>query len=71
MVDQDALNMQIRKFLKQVGVTSQREIEQSLQQALSDGRIQGGEQLRLRMTLEVDELSLRHTIDGRLDLSES
>ncbi len=71
MVDQDALNMQIRKFLKQVGVTSQREIEQALQQALSDGRIQGGEQLRLRMTLEVDELSLRHTIDGRLDLSES
>ena len=71
MVDQDALNMQIRKFLKQVGVTSQREIEQALQQSLSDGRIQGGEQLRLRMTLEVDELSLRHTIDGRLDLSES
>ncbi|MCK8514812.1 DUF6494 family protein [Methylonatrum kenyense] len=71
MLDQDALNMQIRKFLKQVGVTSQREIEQALQQALADGRIQGGEQLKLRMTLEVDELSLRHTVDGGLDLGAS
>lgn len=71
MPDQDALNMQIRKFLKQVGVTSQREIEQALQRALAEGQIQGGEQLKLRMTLEVDDLSLRHTIDGRLDLGAS
>lgn len=69
MIDEDALNMQIRKFLKQVGVTSQREIEQALKQALEAGRLQGNEQLALRMTLEVDGLGLQHSVDGKLDLA--
>lgn len=69
MIDQDALNMQIRKFLKQVGVTSQREIEQALNQALADGRLKGDESLSLSMTLNVNGLSLRHEVNGELDLS--
>jgi len=70
MVDQDALNMQIRKFLKQVGVTSQREIEQAVNEALRTGTLRGDERLPLQMTLEVDGLSLTHTIRGELDLGK-
>lgn len=69
MIDQDAFNMQIRKFLKQVGVTSQREIEQAVTKALEDGRLNGTEILRVRVHLEVDTVDLRHDVDGELDLS--
>ncbi|MEK9672297.1 MAG: DUF6494 family protein [Rhodospirillaceae bacterium] len=39
-MDEEHFNMQIRKFLKQVGVTSQREIEKAVRTALYDGKIQ-------------------------------
>lgn len=67
-MNQDELNMQVRKFLKQVGVTSQREIEQAVMVALEAGKITGNERLPLRMTLVVDGLDLTHTIDGELKL---
>lgn len=69
MVDQDALNLQVRKFLKQVGVTSQQEIERALTEALKSGKLKGDEELSMRMTLQVDDLALDHTVDGTLDLS--
>ncbi|WP_290653491.1 DUF6494 family protein [Aquisalimonas sp.] len=65
----DALNMQIRKCLKQFGVTSQQEIERALGAALESGKLGGNETLTVRMTLEVDGLDLRHTISGELDLN--
>lgn len=66
----DALNMQIRKCLKQFGVTSQQEIERALEHALESGALSGDETLGIRMTLEVDGLSLKHTISGELKLGE-
>lgn len=65
-MDADALNMQIRKFLKQVGVTSQREIEQAVQAAEADGKIAPGDVLKARMTLVVEGLDLEHRVDGEL-----
>ena len=66
----DALNMQIRKCLKQFGVTSQQEIERALERALESGSLTGNEQLGIRMTLEVDGLALKHTVSGELQLGE-
>ncbi len=66
----DALNMQIRKCLKQFGVTSQQEIERALERALESGSLKGDEQLGIRMTLEVDGLALKHTVSGELQLGE-
>lgn len=66
----DALNMQIRKCLKQFGVTSQQEIERALEHALESGSLKGDEQLGIRMTLEVDGLALKHTVSGELQLGE-
>ena len=52
-MDEDALNMSIRKFLKKVGINSQREIERAMQQASAEGRLDGNP-VRVKITLECD-----------------
>ncbi len=64
----DVLNMQIRKFLKQVGVTSQREIENAIREALENGTIQSNERLRVEMTLKVGQLELTHIVEDEIAL---
>ncbi len=65
-MNEDAVNMEIRKFLKKVGITSQREIEKALQQAADAGKLGGIASLKASMTLEIAELGLVHTVDGEL-----
>jgi ribosomal protein L1 len=67
-MNEDTLNMEIRKFLKQVGVTSQREIEHAIQKALESGKLKGIETFDVKMTLEAPALGLVHRIDGRIAL---
>jgi hypothetical protein len=62
-MDEDRLNMSVRKFLKLVGVTSQREIEN----AVRDKAAAGGRRFKAKMVLTVDELGLRHEIDGEIE----
>jgi hypothetical protein len=64
----ETFNMSIRKFLKSVGVQSQREIEGAVEKAIASGRLKGGEALPARMTLTIDGLALSVTIDGRIAL---
>ena len=62
--DEDRLNMAIRKFLKEVGVTSQREIERTLRESAA-----GKQSLRLRMTLTSDDApSLQHIVEATIEL---
>jgi hypothetical protein len=68
MMNEDVVNMDIRKFLKKVGVTSQREIEKALQEAVEAGRLDGSGPLRVSMTLEIAGLGLVHTVDGEIAL---
>ena len=67
-MDEEALNTSIRKFLKLVGVSSQREIEKAVRAALADGRIRPDQALPAVMTLEVPELQLRVNFDGEIKL---
>jgi Family of unknown function (DUF6494) len=67
-MDDDRFNIEVRKFLKEVGVTSQREIEKSVRDALRDGRLPDSGTLRAKMTLEVGELNLTHVVQGEIDL---
>jgi hypothetical protein len=67
-MDEDKFNIAVRKFLKEVGVTSQREIEQAVREAVKAGRLQGNEKLRARMTLEIGALNLTHVVDGEMEL---
>ncbi len=68
-MNEDALNMEIRKFLKQVGVTSQREIEKAVRAGLDSGKLQGNETLKARITLTVEGLGLQHTVEQDIKLS--
>lgn len=63
-MNEDAFNMSIRKFLKEVGVTSQRAIEA----AVRDGKV-SGDKLRVRMILTAEGTSLNHEVDGEIKLS--
>ena len=67
-MDQDAFNMSIRKFLKMVGVSSQREIEQAVQDALEQKKISGNESLPAKVTLEIPQLGLKVPFDGEIRL---
>jgi translation elongation factor EF-G len=67
-MNEDTLNMEIRKFLKKVGISSQREIEHGVQEAINDGRLTGSETLPVRMTLEVPDLKIKHQLDGSINL---
>ncbi len=68
-MDADVFNMQIRKFLKHVGVTSQREIESAVRAAIESGRLKGDETITARMTLTIDTLGLSKDIEGNISLS--
>jgi uncharacterized protein DUF6494 len=67
-MDQETFNLSIRKFLKMVGVNSQREIEQAVQKALTDGKLQGNEALAAKVTLEIPRLGVRVPFDGEIRL---
>ena len=64
----DAFNMSIRKFLKMVGVHSQREIESAVERALASGQLKGNETLNAKMTLVVDGVTLDVSFDGKISL---
>ena len=68
-MDEDVFNISVRKFLKEVGVTSQRELEKAVREAIDDGRLNGGEALEATMTLEVGGIELVHVVSARLQLS--
>jgi hypothetical protein len=68
MMDQETFNLSIRKFLKMVGVNSQREIEQAVQKAIMDGKLQGNETLAAKVTLEIPRLGVRVPFDGEIRL---
>jgi hypothetical protein len=64
--EEDTLNLEIRKFLKRVGISSQREIEMAVRQARQHGRIAADEVLRVEMVLTIPALDLLHRIDGEI-----
>jgi uncharacterized protein DUF6494 len=67
MMNEDALNTSVRKFLKKVGVTSQREIEKAVRDAVSGGRLKG-HALPAKATITVEGLGLSFEIDGAIEL---
>ena len=58
-MDEDRFNMSVRKFLKIVGVTSQREIENAIHEAVKAGDLRGDETVRAKVTLTVEAVGLR------------
>jgi hypothetical protein len=67
-MNEEAFNLGVRKFLKMVGVNSQREIEQAVAKAIADGRIAGIGSLSAAVTLQIPELGAEARFEGRIDL---
>ena len=68
-MNEDRFNMDIRKFLKTVGVTSQREIELAVRNALAARRLAETSVLKPKIILRIPEIGLEHVIDGEIALS--
>ncbi len=68
-MDEEIFNMQIRKFLKNVGVTSQREIENAVRSALNDGTLKGEETVKAKVTLTIESLGVSTEIEGDIELA--
>ena len=64
-MDEDRFNISVRKFLKEVGVTSQREIEKAVREALAAGTL--GAAVPVTMTLDIPSLGVVHVVEGRID----
>jgi hypothetical protein len=62
-MSEDAFNISIRKFLKEVGVTSQRKIEETVREKQISGK-----KLKVRMTLTAEGTGLTHVVDGEIEL---
>ena len=67
-MNEDVFNMEVRKFLKKVGVTSQREIEQAVREAIETGKLKGGETIKAKVTLTLEGLGVAHDVDGEIAL---
>ncbi len=67
-MNDDVFNMELRKFLKKVGITSQREIEQAVRAQIESGALSGNETLKAKIRLSVGELGLDHEITGDISL---
>jgi hypothetical protein len=67
-MNQDTFNMSIRKFLKHVGVHSQREIEAAVERGIKSGKLKGNEKLPAKMTLTVGGIELDVAFDDTIAL---
>jgi hypothetical protein len=67
-VNEDVFNASLRRFLKKVGITSQREIEKAVRDALADGRLKGHEKLPAKMVLTIGSVTLAHEISDEIEL---
>ena len=67
-MNEDVLNVSVRKFLKKVGITSQRDIEQAVRAAVSGGKLKGNEALPAKVVLTVEGISLSVEIQGDVEL---
>ena len=67
-MNEDVLNTSVRRFLKKVGITSQREIEKAVREAVASGRLKGNEALPAKMMLTVGQVAIALEIDGSIEL---
>ena len=68
-MNEEILNLEIRKFLKNVGITSQREIEKKVREAIETKAIDGNENLEVEVSLNIGKINLEHKISGIIKLN--
>jgi hypothetical protein len=68
-MDEEALNTSVRKFLKKLGVTAQREIEKAVRDAVAKGQLKGNAPLLAKAVVTVGGIDLKFEIDGDIELA--
>ena len=69
-MNEDTFNLEIRKFLKRVGINAQRDIEHAVRESIGNGKLTGKEKLVTSMTLEIPALGITRRIEGAIALDE-
>ena len=67
-MNEDTFNLEIRKFLKRVGINAQRDIEKAVRESLENGKLTGREKLVTSMTLEIPALGISRRVEGIIAL---
>lgn len=67
-MNEDSLNIQIRQYLKKLGINSQRTLEQAIRDGIENGTITDTDQINIQMTLSVPQLNINQHIEGQLNL---
>lgn len=67
-MDEDAFNMSVRKFLKTVGVTAQREIEKAVRAAADAGQLPADGKLKAKAAITLEGVPLAFTVGGNIEL---
>jgi len=70
IMNEEVFNTSIRKFLKRLGVTAQREIEKAVRQGLAEGKLKGNEKLPAEATVTLGGIGLSLEIKGEIELDE-
>lgn len=65
-MDEDLFNMELRKFLKKVGVTSQRAIEEAVRDGIEQGSLEGKKAVRATVVLSLEGLDATHRVEGEI-----
>jgi hypothetical protein len=68
-MNEEILNSTLRKFLKKVGITAQREIEKAVREAVAAGRLKGNESLLAKAAIVVEGLGLTFDVQGDIELN--
>jgi len=68
-MNEETFNISLRKFLKVVGVTSQREVEQAVRAAIESGKLKGNETLQAKIVLTIEAVGLKHEVDEEIKLA--
>ena len=71
MMNEEVFNVSIRKFLKTLGVSAQREIEKAVRQALAKGKLKGNERLPAKAVVTLGGIGLSHEIKGEIELEQA
>ena len=67
-MDEDNLNIEVRKFLKKVGITSQREIEKFIRESITNGKLKEGQSIEISMNLSSENNELSHIIKETINI---
>ena len=66
-MDDEKINISVRKFLKNVGITSQRKIEEKIRDKFNSGEIKDINKIKIKATIISDTLELNESIDGEIE----